>query len=256
MIDEQRSNDGTSGQPSKSTESFMSCAGSVEGMNDGFDRDLDRRFDRKSDRGLDEHSAKPNLTDYGDEDLIRDAAKDANKETKPTNLTQICNDKSNITKDSSNNRTTEQNAAKKTAKQARQAQQAQRKILAAAKPLDVIPYTTSLQHSTPGVKVSELHNKIHATCFLWYHGLCPKKKGKYCKYLHALTSPPSYVQPPRGYVHGGHGEEGQKCCKRDWCPGDWMWDHDTDHQTNEEEDAKQEEMGEVEEGEVNEDEEA
>lgn len=64
------------------------------------------------------------------------------------------------------------------------------------------------------------------------------------------------MQPPRWYVHGGHGEEGQKCCKRDWCPGDWMWDHDFNHGDDGEEDAKQEARGEVGEGEVNEDEEA
>lgn len=265
MTDKQRSNDGTSEQPSKSTESFMSCAQGVDGLDGESDRDFngesnedcDRHSTGDADRESDHrHSAKQNLIAHAVRASVRDSTRDAAKETKSTDLTQVSNDKSNITKDSTNNHTTNQNAEKKAAKQARQTQQTQRKALAAAKPLDVIPYTTSLQHSTPGVKASELHNKIHATCFLWYHGLCPKKKGKYCKYLHDLTSPPSYVQPPRWYVHGGHGEEGQKCCKRDWCPGDWMWDHDFNHGDDGEEDAKQEARGEVGEGEVNEDEEA
>ncbi|KAG9849762.1 hypothetical protein KCU98_g4660, partial [Aureobasidium melanogenum] len=63
-------------------------------------------------------------------------------------------------------------------------------------------YTISLQNKHHGIPASSLRKKgLHQTCFLWYHGICPKKKGKYCEYLHALTEPPSYVQPPRGYVH-------------------------------------------------------
>ncbi|KAG9692839.1 hypothetical protein KCU95_g6749, partial [Aureobasidium melanogenum] len=259
MTDKQRLIDGTSGQLSRSTANSMSCAQGVDGLDGESDRDFsgesnedcDRYSTGDADRESDhQHSAKQNPIAHAVRASVRDSTRDAAKETKPTDLTQVSNDKSNITKDFSNNHTTNQNAAKKAAKQARQTQQTQRKALAAANPLDVIPYTTSLQDSSPGVKASELHNKIHATCFLWYHGLCPKKKGKYCKYLHALTSPPSYVQPPRGYVHGGHGEEGQKCCKRDWCPGDWMWDHDFNHDNDEEEDAKEEGRGEDEQGEI------
>ncbi|KAG9667195.1 hypothetical protein KCU95_g17976, partial [Aureobasidium melanogenum] len=63
-------------------------------------------------------------------------------------------------------------------------------------------YTISLQNKHHGIPASSLRKKgWHQTCFLWYHGICPKKKGKYCEYLHALTEPPSYVQPLRGYVH-------------------------------------------------------
>ena len=27
------------------------------------------------------------------------------------------------------------------------------------------------------------------------------------------------MQPPRGYVH-------REVCAREWCPGDWMWEHE------------------------------
>lgn len=70
-----------------------------------------------------------------------------------------------------------------------------------------------------------------------------------------MTSPPSYVQPPRGYIHCGNGvDEEEARCMLDWCPGDWMWDHDYDCEESEEEEAEGEE-GEInDEGEVDEDE--
>lgn len=36
------------------------------------------------------------------------------------------------------------------------------------------------------------------------------------------------MQPPRGFVHGGQQSEGEEegKCTRDWCPGDWLWDHE------------------------------
>lgn len=55
------------------------------------------------------------------------------------------------------------------------------------------------------------------SCFFWYHGTC-KKSGEECDRMHALTEPPSFIQPPPGYKHKDE-------CFREWCPGDWMWDH-------------------------------
>jgi hypothetical protein len=152
-------------------------------------------------------------------------------------------------------------------------------------------YTSSIPSNPQHCVKASQHSKIHATCFAWYHGFCPfgnkkevgkkdkdnngkkngngkkkKQKGKNkCKYLHALTEPRSYVQPPRGYVHGkdGQNKEGKHHhsnneaeveeiktedgktedsnmkeentvlantaqCTLDWCPGDWLWDHDHD----------------------------
>ena len=131
----------------------------------------------------------------------------------------------------------------------------QRKALAAllhtAKPLDTIPYTTSISTHGPGIP-SSAHRKKHQTCFAWYHGVCPLR-GKNCRFLHALTQPISFVQPPEGFVHGaqrqksgggdgknakdGKEEEQEVKCTLDWCPGDWLWDHshsDEDKQHNEE----------------------
>ncbi|KAG9521888.1 hypothetical protein KCV07_g3351, partial [Aureobasidium melanogenum] len=156
-------------------------------------------------------------------------------------------------------------------------------------------YTTSIPSKPQHCVKASQHSKIHATCFAWYHVFCPfgnknvgkdnskresgdkdnngnkkKQKGKNkCKYLHALTEPPSYVQPPRGYVHGKEdkhdnsnneaeveeikpedsnmkkedtllantaqltqdtklGSTTPAQCTLDWCPGDWLWDHDYD----------------------------
>ncbi|KAG9671961.1 hypothetical protein KCU99_g7360, partial [Aureobasidium melanogenum] len=183
-------------------------------------------------------------------------------------------------------------------------------------------YTSSIPSKPQHCVKASQHSKIHATCFAWYHGFCPfgnkggggggwgskdkgdtdnngnkdnngkkkKQKGQKnkCRYLHALTEPRSYVQPPRGYVHGKHhmhpeqsnsggqSKDGGQSkedkhynsnneaeveeiktedsnmkeedtllantaqltqdtklasttqCTLDWCPGDWLWDHDYD----------------------------
>ncbi|KAG9747792.1 hypothetical protein KCU73_g7259, partial [Aureobasidium melanogenum] len=155
-------------------------------------------------------------------------------------------------------------------------------------------YTSSIPSKPQHCVKASQHSKIHATCFAWYHGFCPfgnkkevgkkdkdnksnkdnnngkkkKQKGKNkCRYLHALTEPRSYVQPPRGYVHGKEGKHDNSNneaeveeiktedsnmkeentllantaqltqdtklasttqCTLDWCPGDWLWDHDHD----------------------------
>jgi hypothetical protein len=79
-----------------------------------------------------------------------------------------------------------------------------------AKPLDIIPCTTSASANFPTLPST----KSQQTCFLWYHDSCPKK-GKQCADLHALTQPPSYVVAPVGYIHE------KEVCGRDWCAGDW-----------------------------------
>ncbi|KAG9727845.1 hypothetical protein KCU73_g12522, partial [Aureobasidium melanogenum] len=150
-------------------------------------------------------------------------------------------------------------------------------------------YTSSIPSKPQHCVKASKHSKIHATCFAWYRGFCPfgnkkevgkkngnkdnngkkkKQKGKNkCRYLHAVTEPPSYVQPPRGYVHGKedkHHNSNNEAeveeiktedsnmkeentllastaqltqdthlvntaqCTLDWCPGDWLWDHDHD----------------------------
>lgn len=57
------------------------------------------------------------------------------------------------------------------------------------------------------------------TCFFWYHGRCSRSLDSrisyQCNYKHALTDPPSMVQPPPGYVH-------KSPCRLEWCPGDSM----------------------------------
>lgn len=55
------------------------------------------------------------------------------------------------------------------------------------------------------------------TCFFWYHGRCSRaldvRNNYQCDFRHALTDPPTMVQPPPGYVH-------KKPCGLEWCPGD------------------------------------
>ncbi|KAK5136334.1 hypothetical protein LTR08_003707 [Meristemomyces frigidus] len=54
----------------------------------------------------------------------------------------------------------------------------------------------------------------NTTCFFWYHGNCKRSREMAgCGLLHALTSPPTMVQPPPGYVHA-------RACGLEWCPGD------------------------------------
>lgn len=122
---------------------------------------------------------------------------------------------------------------KATVKQGKATQKAQRKALAKAKPLDIITYTLP-SGSHRGIPRSSHRKAFDATCFAWYHDFCDKKGNK-CRYLHALTDPPSFVQPPRGFVHSGKGGEQEVKCTRDWCPGDWLWDHDYGHEHSEEE---------------------
>jgi len=58
---------------------------------------------------------------------------------------------------------------------------------------------------------------LEQTCFFWYHGRCSRsldaRTSYTCDYLHALTDPPTMVQPPPGYTHA-------KPCTLQWCPGD------------------------------------
>ncbi|KEQ93070.1 hypothetical protein AUEXF2481DRAFT_7025 [Aureobasidium subglaciale EXF-2481] len=85
-----------------------------------------------------------------------------------------------------------------------------------AKYLDAIPY---LNNDVPYGTSCDVTTKSRV-CFFWYHGLCTKK-GKECRDAHVLMEIPGFVQPPEGFVH-------QEKCLRDWCPGDWMWEHDPD----------------------------
>lgn len=106
------------------------------------------------------------------------------------------------------------NSAKPTAKPGKATQKAKGEALATAKPLDIITYTLP-SGSHHGIPRSSHRKAFDATCFAWYHGKCPHRGNK-CRYLHALTQPPSFVQPPRGFVHAAEGVK----CTRDWCPGD------------------------------------
>ncbi|CAK4033545.1 Hypothetical predicted protein [Lecanosticta acicola] len=82
---------------------------------------------------------------------------------------------------------------------------------------------SSSEPSTPGEGKGEGEGEgsgnpdSDTTCFFWYHGSCARSKdprnGHRCGFLHALTDPPTMVQPPPGYKHRTH-------CERDWCPGD------------------------------------
>lgn len=121
------------------------------------------------------------------------------------------------------------NSAKPTAKPGKATQKAKGEALATAKPLEIITYTLP-SGSHRGIPRSSHRKAFDATCFAWYHGKCPHR-GSECRYLHALTQPPSFVQPPRGFVHAAEGVK----CTRDWCPGDWLWDHDYGHEDSEEE---------------------
>ncbi|THX11099.1 hypothetical protein D6D13_05008 [Aureobasidium pullulans] len=106
-------------------------------------------------------------------------------------------------------------AAKHERKQAKQARKAQLALNAPTTPpkyFDIVPSLTSgfpPHSSTPAKKKTQ-------TCFFWYHETCANT-GPKCHLLHALLA--GYVQPPRGYVH-------RAVCTRDWCPGDWMWEHE------------------------------
>lgn len=76
------------------------------------------------------------------------------------------------------------------------------------------PNTSQPATSTPAARTNP---NADSTCFFWYHGNCarsldPRSKNG-CVFRHALTDPPSMVQPPPGYVH-------RAPCGRDWCPGD------------------------------------
>ncbi|KAI5270020.1 hypothetical protein E4T47_06523 [Aureobasidium subglaciale] len=82
-----------------------------------------------------------------------------------------------------------------------------------AKYLDVIPY---LNNDVPHDTSCDVTTKSRVC----YHGLCTKK-GKECRDAHVLMEVSGFVQPPEGFVH-------QEKCLRDWCPGDWMWEHDPD----------------------------
>lgn len=53
------------------------------------------------------------------------------------------------------------------------------------------------------------------TCFFWYHRTC--QRGIQCNMLHALTDPPTLVQPPPGLVHF------QGPCELKLCPRDYKW---------------------------------
>ncbi|KAK5120312.1 hypothetical protein LTR85_006518 [Meristemomyces frigidus] len=55
------------------------------------------------------------------------------------------------------------------------------------------------------------------TCFFWYHGSCARandiRHNYTCRLRHALTEPPTMVQPPPRYTHA-------RPCGLEWCPGD------------------------------------
>ncbi|THY96422.1 hypothetical protein D6C92_03907 [Aureobasidium pullulans] len=89
-----------------------------------------------------------------------------------------------------------------------------RRTAVSRKPLETIPYTTyPLEHRVP-----THHSKKTQTCFYWYHDTCPRSGGN-CEWLHDLAKEEiAMVQPPVGFVH-------EEFCSRDWCPGDWMWEH-------------------------------
>lgn len=56
---------------------------------------------------------------------------------------------------------------------------------------------------------------VNETCFFWYHRTC--QRGIQCNMLHALTNPPTLVQPPPGFVHF------RGPCELKLCPGDYKW---------------------------------
>ncbi|THZ55033.1 hypothetical protein D6C86_08972 [Aureobasidium pullulans] len=89
-----------------------------------------------------------------------------------------------------------------------------RRTAVSRKPLETIPYTTYPQEH----RVPTHHSKKTQTCFYWYHDTCPRSGGN-CEWLHDLAKEEiAMVQPPVGFVH-------EEYCSRDWCPGDWMWEH-------------------------------
>ncbi|KAI5200518.1 hypothetical protein E4T39_05677 [Aureobasidium subglaciale] len=92
---------------------------------------------------------------------------------------------------------------------------ARKKHLANANYLDIELYTNK-----DPIRHDRVPHKKTRTCFAWYHGFCIKQRGK-CEDLHMLMQRPGLVQPPEGYVH-------REKCLRDWCPGDWMWEHGPD----------------------------
>ncbi|KAH0029263.1 hypothetical protein KCU78_g3400, partial [Aureobasidium melanogenum] len=250
---------------------------------------------------------KKSGTDLLDTDSDKHVAEDSTKDSIRRSIRHSTINHNNLTKPN-------HSSAQKLTKKARQ--QAHDNLLTTTTPLPCsFQFYTSSIPSKPQhcVKASQ-HSKIHATCFAWYHGFCPfgnkkevgkkdkdnnngkkngnkdnngkkqKQKGKNkCRYLHALTEPPSYVQPPRGYVHGKHHMHPEQSnsggqskedkhdnstkeaevretktedsnmkkentllasaaqltqkdtklasttqCTLDWCPGDWLWDHDHD----------------------------
>ncbi|KAK5999430.1 hypothetical protein QM012_005431 [Aureobasidium pullulans] len=114
-----------------------------------------------------------------------------------------------------------------------------------------LTYTTSPPKPHRGIPRSG-HHKLHSTCFLWYHGVCPssgkgkkggKGNGKRCKFLHALTQPPSFVQPPRGFTHRTEDDRAEVAreikCPLDWCPEDWLWDHNEDKDKDKDEESEE-----------------
>lgn len=68
---------------------------------------------------------------------------------------------------------------------------------------------------------SNANRNANETCFFWYHGHCAGSKEPrrnfQCDHLHALTDPPTMVQPPPNYIH-------RTVCSLEWCPGDYLKD--------------------------------
>ncbi|KAK4548022.1 hypothetical protein LTR36_010742 [Oleoguttula mirabilis] len=77
------------------------------------------------------------------------------------------------------------------------------------------PFPTNIDDDQPAQRAKE--NEEQETCFFWYHGKCARandiRTNYTCTHTHALTSPPTMVQPPPGYTHF-------RPCGLEWCPGD------------------------------------
>lgn len=89
---------------------------------------------------------------------------------------------------------------------------------------EIIGEPVTLATTTTAVpKASPIKTKQHAgeVCFFWYHGSC--KRGRWCSMLHKMTDPPSFVQPPPGYMH-------HVPCGLEWCPGDKRRECEHEHE--------------------------
>lgn len=90
------------------------------------------------------------------------------------------------------------------------------------KPMDEIggePVSLATETALPKVLSTKAKRHAGEVCFFWYHGSC--RRARRCSMLHKMTNPPSFVQPPPGYMH-------YVPCGLEWCPGDKR--HECEHE--------------------------